>query len=95
MEFTIDTRGTRAEGKIIGTTGDGQAFEAEFAGTLNVDYLRTEFKGSADSDFGLRAGFEGTLDGTVLNGKAGGKWSVRVTYAGASYEGTWTAEQVP
>ena len=93
MEFTIDTRGTRAEGRIVGSTREGQAFEADFEGSLNVDYLKAEFTGSSDSDLGLRAGFEGTLDGTVAAGAADGRWNVTLRYAGTGYEGTWQATQ--
>lgn len=91
MEFSINSRGTRAKGKITGNLSTGESFRAEFEGTLNQGYLRTELVGSSDTEFGLRAGFEGSLSGDLDRGEADGNWRVQLRQVGRQLEGQWQA----
>ena len=59
MEFSINSRGTRATGKVTGALSSGESFRAEFEGTLSQGYLHADLVGSSDTDIGLRAGFLG------------------------------------
>ena len=94
MEFTINARGTDAEGKISGATRGGEKFEAEFDGSLNQGFLNAAFEGSGQTGMGLPAGFRGTLQGDLAEGKAAGAWTVDLIQVRAHYEGTWAATQV-
>lgn len=94
MHFDVNTRGTRAEGRIVGTTSRGQDFRADFEGTLNHDYLRADFEGSGESGFGVAAGFRGELSGTLAQGRGEGKWRADLLRAGTHWEGRWRATQV-
>jgi len=95
MEFTVDARGTRAEGRITGATRHGEAFEASFEGSLNQGFLNADFEGRSETGFGLPAGFRGSLQGTLEQGKGEGSWTVDLIQARAHYEGAWSATQQP
>ena len=94
MEFTVNARGTDAEGKISGATRGGEKFEAEFEGSLNQGFLNAAFEGSSQTGMGLPAGFRGKLQGDLAEGKAAGTWTVDLIQVRAHYEGTWAATQV-
>jgi len=94
MEFTVNARGTKAEGKITGATRRGEKFEADFAGSLNQGFLNAKFEGSGQTGMGLPAGFRGQLQGDLAAGAAEGSWTVDLIQVRAHYEGTWTATQV-
>lgn len=94
MEFTVNARGTEAEGKITGTTRNGEAFDAAFQGTLNQGFLNTRFEGSGQTGVGLPAGFRGELQGTLEQGAAEGTWNVDLIQVRGHYEGSWSATQV-
>ena len=94
MEFTVNARGTEAEGKINGATRGGEKFEADFEGSLNQGFLNAEFEGSSQTSMGLPAGFRGVLQGDLAAGAAQGSWTVDLIQVRAHYEGTWTATQV-
>ena len=93
MEFSINSRGTRAQGKVTGTLSSGESFRAEFEGTLNQGYLRADLVGSSDTDFGLRAGFEGLISGDLDGGEADGNWRADLRQARSHLEGRWQATQ--
>jgi hypothetical protein len=95
MEFTVNTRGTRAKGSITGSTDRGQKFEASFAGSLNQGFLNADFEGSSQTGLGLPAGFRGNLQGTLEEGTGDGSWTVDLIQAPAHYEGRWSALQTP
>ena len=94
MEFTVNSRGTEAEGEISGATRGGEKFEAEFEGGLNQGFLNAKFEGSGQTGMGLPAGFRGVLQGDLAAGAARGTWTVDLIQVRAHYEGTWTATQV-
>jgi hypothetical protein len=94
MQFTVNARGTRAEGKITGATRRGEKFEAEFEGSLNQGFLNAKFEGSGQTGVGLPAGFRGALQGDLAEGRAAGTWTVDLIQVRAHYEGTWAATQV-
>ncbi len=93
MEFSINSRGTRAQGKVTGTLRTGESFRAEFEGTLNRGYLRADLVGSSDTDIGLRAGFEGLISGDLDGGEADGNWRADLRQARSHLEGRWQASQ--
>jgi len=94
MEFTVNARGTEAEGKITGATRRGEKFEADFEGSLNQGFLNADFEGSSQTGVGLPAGFRGKLQGDLAEGKATGTWTVDLIQVRAHYEGAWTATQL-
>jgi len=94
MEFTVNARGTKADGKITGATRDGQKFDAEFEGSLNQGFLNAEFEGSGQTGMGLPAGFRGKLQGDLENGAGKGSWTVDLIQVRAHYQGKWSATQV-
>jgi hypothetical protein len=94
MQFTVNSRGTRAEGDIVGATSNGEKFEAEFEGSLNQGFLNARFEGSGSTTVGLPAGFRGELQGDLENGAGKGTWKVDLTQVRAHYEGEWAATQV-
>jgi hypothetical protein len=94
MEFTVNARGTEAEGRISGATRGGEKFEAQFEGSLNQGFLNAKFEGSSQTAMGLPAGFRGALQGDLSAGAAGGSWTVDLIQVRAHYEGTWRATQV-
>ena len=94
MEFTVNARGTRADGRITGATRRGEKFEASFEGSLNQGFLNARFEGSGETGIGLPARFEGSLQGDLEGGGAEGTWTVDLLQARAHYEGTWSATQV-
>ena len=69
MEFTVNARGTEAEGKITGATRRGEKFEADFEGSLNQGFLNADFEGSSQTGVGLPAGFRGKLQGDLARGQ--------------------------
>jgi hypothetical protein len=94
MEFTVNARGTKAEGRITGATRRGETFEAEFEGSLNQGFLNARFEGSGQTGIGLPAGFRGELQGDLAEGDAAGGWKVDLIQVRTHYEGTWAAQQV-
>lgn len=94
MEFSINSRGTRAEGQVTGTLSNGESFRAEFEGTLNRGYLQADLVGSSDTDLGLRAGFEGVISGRLEGGAAAGDWQADLRQARRHLEGRWQAAQL-
>ena len=94
MEFTVNARGTKADGKIVGATSRGEKFEAEFEGSLNQGFLNAKFEGSGQTGMGLPAGFRGALQGNLEGGEAAGSWTVDLIQVRAHYEGIWNATQV-
>jgi hypothetical protein len=93
MEFTVNARGTSAEGRITGATRRGETFEAEFEGSLNQGFLNARFEGSGQTGIGLPAGFRGSLQGDLADGDAAGSWKVDLLQVRTHYEGTWAAVQ--
>jgi len=93
MELSINSRGTRAKGKVTGALSSGESFRAEFEGTLNQGYLRAKFEGSSETSLGLRAGFKGLITGDLENGVGAGSWNADLRQAGRRLEGQWQASQ--
>jgi hypothetical protein len=93
MQFTVNARGTSAEGRITGATSRGEKFEAEFEGSLNQGFLNARFQGSSQTGVGLPAGFRGELQGDLADGEAAGSWKVDLIQVRTHYEGTWAASQ--
>lgn len=94
MDFTVNARGTRADGEITGATRGGEKFEASFEGSLNQGFLNADFEGSGQTGIGLPAGFTGNLQGDLDQGRGEGTWTVDLTQARVHYEGSWSASQV-
>ena len=94
MEFTVNARGTEAEGRISGATRGGETFEAEFEGSLNQGFLNAKFEGRGQTGMGLPAGFRGAMQGDLAAGAAQGTWTVDLIQVRAHYEGTWAATQI-
>jgi hypothetical protein len=94
MEFTVNARGTRADGRITGATRRGEKFEAKFEGSLNQGFLNARLEGSSQTGIGLPAGFRGELQGDLAEGDAAGSWKVDLIQVRAHYEGQWAAKQV-
>ena len=94
MEFTVNSRGTEAEGRISGATRRGEKFEADFEGSLNQNFLNAKFEGSSQTGMGLPAGFRGELQGDLAERAGEGSWTVDLIQVRAHYEGTWNATQV-
>jgi hypothetical protein len=93
MEFTVNARGTHAEGTIEGGTQRGERFDATFEGSLNQGFLNARFEGSGQTGVGLPAGFRGQLQGTLEQGEGAGTWKVDLIQVRAHYEGGWSASQ--
>ena len=93
MEFSINSRGNRAKGKVTGTLSSGESFRAEFEGTLIQGYLQADLVGSSVTDIGLRAGFDGLISGGLEEGEADGDWRVDLRQARSHLEGRWQASQ--
>jgi hypothetical protein len=94
MEFSVNARGTEAEGRITGATRRGEKFEATFEGSLNQGFLNARFEGSSQTGIGLPAGFRGELQGDLAQGNAAGSWKVDLIQVRTHYEGKWAATQV-
>jgi hypothetical protein len=94
MEFTVNARGTKADGRITGATRRGEKFEAKFEGSLNQGFLNARFEGSGQTGVGLPAGFRGELQGDLAEGIAAGRWKVDLIQVRTHYEGKWAATQV-
>ncbi|HVR29347.1 MAG TPA: hypothetical protein VMS86_07400 [Thermoanaerobaculia bacterium] len=94
MEFTVNARGTTADGRITGATRRGETFEASFRGSLNQGFLNAKFEGRGQTGIGLPAAFEGSLQGDLEEGRSEGTWTVDLIQARAHYEGRWFATQV-
>jgi hypothetical protein len=94
MEFTVNARGTKADGRITGATGNGEKFDASFEGSLNQGFLNARFEGSGQTGVGLPAGFRGELQGTLEQARGEGTWSVDLIQVRAHYEGAWKATQI-
>ncbi len=76
MEFTVNARGTKAEGRITGATRRGEKFEAEVRRLAQPGLPQRRFEGSGQTGVGLPAGFRGELQGDLEQGKAAGTWKV-------------------
>ncbi len=95
VEFTINTRGTRARGRITGQTNTGEPFVAALRGTLRQDFLAARFEGSASFSGALPLGFTGELTGSLAAQQGKGDWQATLKVTEIRLAGTFAVEQQP
>lgn len=94
VEFDINARGTRVEGRMTGSTVDGEPFRATLEGILRQDYFRADFEGRAGGSFGLPVPFEGEMTGSLDRGLGSGDWACTLWRSSSRLQGTWSVEQI-
>ncbi len=94
VEFEINARGTRLEGRMTGETREGQAFSATLEGILRQDYIDVEFEGRASTGAALAAPFDGRMTGSLEAGNGRGDWQATLRFAGTALGGSWQVQQV-
>lgn len=94
VELEINARGTRVEGRMTGSTADGQPFRATLEGILRQDYLRADFEGRAGGSLGMPVPFEGEMTGSLGLGLGSGEWACILWRSSTRLAGTWSVAQV-
>ncbi len=94
MDFSIDRRGTKLEGKMTGETVEGEPFRASLEGRIRGADYRATFEGRARN--GIH--FKGIMRGTIAQGTGKGNWEATLyspLARGRSGEvsGHWEARQ--